>query len=101
MKSSQVNVDDESDDNDDGQTFDELHQLNPDVQPFVPRAAPGSSWNRQAPVASSLPLPTFDGDPTDMDTPSPSVIQQNPGMSAEQTSTGIPCRDSTVLKKRS
>ena len=81
---------------DDGQTFDEVQTLNPEVQPFVPRAALKSSSDRQAPAASSLPLPTFDGDPTNMDMSSPSAILQNPVMSAAETST--PCRDSTVLK---
>jgi len=100
-----VDNDDTSENYDGGQTTDERQALNPDVQPFVPRAAPRSSSDRQAPMASSLPMPTFDGDPTDMDSSSPSArLQsptcslQNPDMSAEQTSTSTPSRDSIVPK---
>jgi len=90
---------------DDGLTTDEVQTLNPDVQPFVPRAAPPLSSDRQAPMASSLPMPNFDGDPMDVDSsPSSTLLQspadrlQNPCMPAVQPSTHTPCRDSTEKK---
>jgi len=90
---------------DDGLTIDEVQTLNPNVQPFVPRVAPSVSPDRQAPEASSLPMPNFDGDPMDVDSSSstttlqsPACPLQNPCMPAVHTSTSTLCRDSTESK---
>ena len=61
---------------DDGLATDEVQALNPNVQPFVPRAALPLSSDRQAPMASSLPMPNFDRDPMDVDSsPSTTALQ--------------------------